>query len=384
MPAVAKAGRFLLLGAGLVGGLLAIALAEQGAEVVLSGAGPSSSATAISYGGVPWWAGAKTELGLLQKQAPEQWQRLEQRYGDLGLHKAELLLHWQAALGETALQKALALIPQGLNRLSGAELQEYEPLLAGAALGGGVVLPYLRLDPLKLLRGLESCYGQLGIKRRGSLFGEPLVEAIAGADHTVVCAGAQTAELLGHMNVPVPALLQLSWAGALQLPGHALKGQRVVLPLQRRRTDLEQSELQAKPTALLDAGLAPAPGGQGLLVGQTSWFECPINAAPTENQDRRALAAAFDLLLPSITEAEQSNSQWLQRPVSYSRDGLPLLGSLKAGVLQQEKPLSVCAGFSVAFALVPALMPFFAQALLDNNWGNLERLGLLANRPCPS
>ncbi len=381
---MAKGGRFLLLGAGLVGGLLAIALAEQGAEVVLSGAGPSSSATAISYGGVHWWAGAKTELGLLQKQAPEQWQRLEQRYGDLGLHKAELLLHWQAALGEAALQQALAVIPQGLHRLSGAELQEYEPLLAGAALGGAVVLPYLRLDPLKLLRGLESCYGQLGIKRRGSLYGEPLVEAIAGSDHTVVCAGAKTAELLEHMNLPLPALLQLSWAGALQLPGHGLKGQRVVMPLQSRRREQEQIQWQAGPTALLDAGLAPAPGGEGLLVGQTSWFECPINAAPTEQQDRRALAAAFDLLLPSITEADQSNSLWLQRPVSFSRDGLPLLGALKAGAFQQEKALSVCAGFSTAFALVPALMPFFAQALLDNNWGNLERLGLLANRPCPS
>ena len=381
---MAKGGRFLLLGAGLVGGLLAIALAEQGAEVVLSGAGPSSSATAISYGGVPWWAGAKTELGLLQKQAPEQWQRLEQRYGDLGLHKAELLLHWQAALGEAALQQALAVIPQGLHRLSGAELQEYEPLLAGAALGGAVVLPYLRLDPLKLLRGLESCYGQLGIKRRGSLYGEPLVEAIAGSDHTVVCAGAKTAELLEHMNLPLPALLQLSWAGALQLPGHGLTGQRVVMPLQSKRRGHEQIQWQAGPTALLDAGLAPAPGGEGLLVGQTSWFECPINAAPTEQQDRRALAAAFDLLLPSITEADQSNSLWLQRPVSFSRDGLPLLGALKAGAFQQEKALSVCAGFSTAFALVPALMPFFAQALLDNNWGNLERLGLLANRPCPS
>lgn len=381
---MAKGGRFLLLGAGLVGGLLAIALAEQGAEVVLSGAGPSSSATAISYGGVPWWAGAKTELGLLQKQAPEQWQRLEQRYGDLGLHKAELLLHWQAALGEAALQQALAVIPQGLHRLSGAELQEYEPLLAGAALGGAVVLPYLRLDPLKLLRGLESCYGQLGIKRRGSLYGEPLVEAIAGSDHTVVCAGAKTAELLEHMNLPLPPLLQLSWAGALQLPGHGLMGQRVVMPLQSRRREQEQMQWQAGPTALLDAGLAPAPGGEGLLVGQTSWFECPINAAPTEEQDRRALAAAFDLLLPSITEADQSNSLWLQRPVSFSRDGLPLLGALKAGAFQQEKALSVCAGFSTAFALVPALMPFFAQALLDNNWGNLERLGLLANRPSPS
>ena len=381
---MAKGGRFLLLGAGLVGGLLAIALAEQGAEVVLSGAGPSSSATAISYGGVPWWAGAKTELGLLQKQAPEQWQRLEQRYGDLGLHKAELLLHWQAALGEAALQQALAVIPQGLHRLSGAELQEYEPLLAGAALGGAVVLPYLRLDPLKLLRGLESCYGQLGIKRRGSLYGEPLVEAIAGSDHTVVCAGAKTAELLEHMNLPLPALLQLSWAGALQLPGHGLKGQRVVMPLQSRRREQEQIQWQAGPIALLDAGLASAPGGEGLLVGQTSWFECPINAAPTEQQDRRALAAAFDLLLPSITEADQSNSLWLQRPVSFSRDGLPLLGALKAGAFQQEKALSVCAGFSTAFALVPALMPFFAQALLDNNWGNLERLGLLANRPYPS
>ena len=50
--------RMLLLGAGLSGGLLALALAELGVEVELAGGLLADSATGWSYGGVPWWAGA--------------------------------------------------------------------------------------------------------------------------------------------------------------------------------------------------------------------------------------------------------------------------------------------------------------------------------------
>ena len=44
----------LLLGAGLSGGLLALALAELGVEVELAGVLLADSATGWSYGGVPW------------------------------------------------------------------------------------------------------------------------------------------------------------------------------------------------------------------------------------------------------------------------------------------------------------------------------------------
>ena len=55
--------RMLLLGAGLSGGLLALALAELGVEVELAGGSLADSATGWSYGGVPWWAGAANPFG---------------------------------------------------------------------------------------------------------------------------------------------------------------------------------------------------------------------------------------------------------------------------------------------------------------------------------
>ena len=77
--------RVLLLGAGLAGGLLALALAHRGARVTLAGEPAAAlGATAISYGGVPWWGGDADPLGRLQVAAPAAWRALEARHGDLG------------------------------------------------------------------------------------------------------------------------------------------------------------------------------------------------------------------------------------------------------------------------------------------------------------
>ena len=86
--------RMLLLGAGLSGGLLALALAELGVKVELAGGSLADSATGWSYGGVPWWAGAANPLGELLATAPRCWDQLQQRHGDLGLRLAQLWLHW--------------------------------------------------------------------------------------------------------------------------------------------------------------------------------------------------------------------------------------------------------------------------------------------------
>ena len=107
--------RMLLLGAGLSGGLLALALAELGVEVELAGGSLADSATGCSYGGVPWWAGAANPLGELLATAPRRWDQLQQRHGDLGLRPAQLWLHWSEQAPQQAVakvQQALAGLPQ--------------------------------------------------------------------------------------------------------------------------------------------------------------------------------------------------------------------------------------------------------------------------------
>ena len=86
--------RLLLLGAGLSGGLLALALAELGAEVELAGSSLGDSATGCSYGGVPWWGVGSDELGQLLATAPSHWHALQDRCGDLGVNSCNLWLHW--------------------------------------------------------------------------------------------------------------------------------------------------------------------------------------------------------------------------------------------------------------------------------------------------
>ena len=131
-----RPSRMLLLGAGLSGGLLALALAELGVEVELAGGSLADSATGWSYGGVPWWAGAANPLGELLATAPRRWDQLQQRHGDLGLRPAQLW-HWSEQAAPQAVskvQQALAGLPQQpqLTPLCAQEAIEREPLLAGA------------------------------------------------------------------------------------------------------------------------------------------------------------------------------------------------------------------------------------------------------------
>jgi glycine/D-amino acid oxidase-like deaminating enzyme len=254
-------------------------------------------------------------------------------------------------------------------------MQEREPLILGTPLDGAIQLPYLRLDPMRLLSGLGCRYGQLGIKRSGSLWGEELKKAIANNDQTVICAGAHSVGLLEHLHLPVPDLLKLSWAGVWHIPDLAMGGERVLMPLQGLRQQGEQAIGINQPQMVLDPGMAPGPGGDGILLGQTSWFGLSLEKPPNQIQDRQALIAAAELLLPRDIDAVLDSGEWHQQPVSFSSDGLPLVG-----LLLPDQAISLCAGFSMAFALVPVLVPLVAEAIIDLDWQPLKRLGLHLQR----
>ena len=82
----------LIVGGGLAGGLLALALRERGVEVSLI-ADQSPYATQWSYGVIPGWPLGTSALALQAAKASALWTDLQARYGDLGWAKACLSLH---------------------------------------------------------------------------------------------------------------------------------------------------------------------------------------------------------------------------------------------------------------------------------------------------
>ena len=371
---MASPPRMLLLGAGLSGGLLALALAELGVEVELAGGSLADSATGWSYGGVPWWAGAANPLGELLATAPCRWDQLQQRHGELGLRRAHLWLHWpeQAPAQAVAkVQQGLAGLPQQpeLTALPAQEAIEQEPLLAGADLGGVMQLPYWRIDPLGLQQGLERAWAVAGVQRRAPLPAAELQQRLESGERVVLCSGAATLALLRAMGLQAPPGLAFSWAGVGRCDRAQLSAERIVMPLLGQRGGRETA---ASGAALIcDPGLAPAPGG-GLLVGQTSWFDRPIDDPPPVDQDFEQLSRVRSQLVPSLSESSYGPLRLQQQPVAYSRDQQPLLGPLPGC-----PNLSLFTGFGGPFALVPALTPLMAQALATEDWSQIRGLGLL-------
>ncbi|MFM9110143.1 MAG: lycopene cyclase family protein, partial [Prochlorococcaceae cyanobacterium] len=120
-----------VVGAGLAGGLLALALRRHGLAVTLvapAAAGDAALATALSYGGVPGRGGERM------------WRELERRHGPLGWHACGLKLHGGS------------------------------PLLAG------LVLPCGRVDARTLLAALPGAWARAGVVRL-----EATVEGLAPA-----------------------------------------------------------------------------------------------------------------------------------------------------------------------------------------------------------
>ena len=363
----------LLVGGGLCGALLALELAERGAQVELAGPPLGAGASGCSYGGVPWWAGANDPFGHLQAKAPAHWRALEQRHGPMGLQQLPLWLHWQKQDDPAAVQAAAAFLEQlpqqpRVERLTAAELLSAEPLLAGGNWAGALQLPYLRLDPRGLQRGLDAAFERLGVQRSGAISPEVFAQRLK-QQTVVLCAGAATVGLLQGLGYSVPSPLRFSWAGVLQLGGAQLAAPRIAMPLLGQRRQRE-SAIAGDPS-ILDAGVAPAAGG-GLLLGQTSWFDQPLNHPPQAAQELERLLAAAQQLLPGLAPEQLTAATLQQQPVAYSTDQRPLLGP------HPEQPqLHLFTGFSGAFAQVPVLAPLLAEALLSGDWQQLQPLGVL-------
>lgn len=365
----------IVLGGGLAGSLLALALAARGAVVRLLGS--SSGATALSYGGVPWWAAPPGPLDELMVTAPACWRRLEQRHGPLGLESCALRLHW-SELEEAGGAAAAAIA--AVEALAGRHL----PAAAIERHGRTLRLPYARVDARRLSAALPQALEGAGVQRephaavalRREATGWRVVLADGSAwaaAQLVLAAGAACRGLWPEL----PQRLRVSWAGVFALealPATARPPRDpgdIHMPLLGRRHELEAgADALRSEEWIVDPGLAP--WGEGLLLGQTSLVRpgLAVGAPPDPVALELALRHGIDSL--SVLQPDGGAPLWRgarfhQVAVSFSITGIPL-----AGPVQDAPGLWAFAGFGGPFALVPPLAPLLAAAI-DGDGQSLAR-----------
>lgn len=330
----------VIVGGGVAGSLLALALREQGAAVTLidspgAAGGSSASATAISYGALPGWPLAPTPLSRLAAGASKRWRELQQRHGDLGWRPRALRLH-------------------GPSRT----------LSAISRLG---VLPFAQVDTAVLTARLPVLLATAGVQLRAArvLSLAPVAEgwelslddgAPCQADRVVLAAGAACRSLWPAL----PERLRSSWAAVLELTAFpaGLGRSAAWLPQRFARVELERrAATLEKLDWVVDPGLVPR--GSGALLGQLSLIrpggalEQPPHSAQSEEQLRLGLAAD-----PWGAGWARQPGRLRQAPVAFCSGGAPLVGPVP-----QAQGLWVFSGFSAGFAQGPVLAPMLAQRM---------------------
>ena len=372
VPAVMSAAGsepVLVVGTGLAGSLVALALADRGAAVTLIG--PDLTAPRVCEGGrssagpggasMTWPAATALSYGSVAGFGPAaRWRRLETSHGPLGWRASAVVLHGLTPQGSTQDRPAQGVLQELRRRLPPLPAPLPLSRLDGSALA-------LRLPLALRAAGVVRIHGRLtGLEHLGAgAWALPLADGqVLTGRRVVLAAGAGSRALLPTL----PERLRCSWAGVLlQAPcrggGRWLDAVRrgwMVFPRQLQRPGLERRGRSAGQRSwVVDVSLAP--WGDGLLAGQISWLPpveggvraelTPPDAAWMETQLREELGR----LDPGLAALEAC---FHQVPVSYCSDGVPLSGPVAPG-------LWVLAGVSNAYSRLPALAEELAAAILE-------------------
>lgn len=371
---------WIVVGNGLAGAAVSYELARQGLSVLLVDQSlEPDNATRYSYGGIPYWAGT-TPLTqqLCQEGLAKQRQLSEELDSDTQFRELDLLLTLSPGVdpGTIAAQYSQMATPPQFVTPQAA--QELEPLLDPAAIAGAFTVRHGHVSPPAIIQAYNQAFQRLGgtrliaqvtglVRIKGKVTGLLTVEQAYPAKQILLAAGATSRQLLRTIGLAVP--LYHTHAELIETPPLDLTLRTLVMPADSQRFALEALASRAETDAqweqpgheitppILDSGAIQFQDGH-LCLGQISrtltGLDAPVDAVDSE----RSMRAALGRQLPALKEVPGT---WHRCLVSFSRDGLPLVGALP-----EVEGLQLFTGFSGPFVYLPPIAQRFAQAVVSS------------------
>lgn len=371
---------WIVVGNGLVGAAVSYELARCGLSVLLiDRALEPSNATRYSYGGIPYWSG-NTELTqqLCREGIVKHRQLSAELEGDTQFRELDLLLTLATDGDAESAAASYAKCMTPPQFVSAAAAQELEPLLNRDAIAGAFTVRHGHVSPRALVSAYNRAFQRLGgtqviapvadlVRIKNKVTGLLTAEQAYPAKHVLVAAGAFSRTLLHQAGVQVP--LYYTHAELIETPPLDLTLRALIMPAQTQRFALEAQASQPDTDAkwdqpgheltppILDSGAIQFGDGH-LHLGQISRTLTNLEAELNATESDRHMRAAIGAQIPALADVPGT---WRRCRVSFSRDGLPLVG----GVLGIEG-LHIMAGFSAPFVYLPPIAQRFAQAMVGD------------------
>ena len=366
---------WIVIGNGLTGAALSYELAQQSCSVLLIEKSlDPANATRYSYGGIPYWAGSTELWQHLCREGMARYRLLSEATGvNTEFRELDLLLTVACDQDPKALVKRFASVEVPPTLISAQEAAEREPQLNGTAISAALTTRHGHVNPTALVKaynyGLQAAGGQVLIASVTSLvrIGDRITGVTTptqayAASNVAVAAGSHTRGLLKSLGIKVP--VYFTHAEIIETPPLETQFRTLVMPADLNRSILEAQASSPETDSLwdevghtlsqpiLDAGFVQFLD-KTVRIGQISRLGTTQTLKLDAQAGKRQLLQGIAPIVPSLAAV---SGQWRSCQVAFSRDGLPLAGSIPGFT-----GVAVFSGFSSPFALVPGTALEFAR-----------------------
>ncbi|MBE9067720.1 FAD-binding oxidoreductase [Leptolyngbya cf. ectocarpi LEGE 11479] len=366
---------WIVIGNGLAGAALSYELRRQGLSVLLVDDGNPDSATRCSYGGIAYWSGTDAITKELCQAGIERHRQLSEELGaTTEFRELDLLLTFAPDVDGAGLVQQYGKFAIAPRLISAQDAHALEPQLKSDAIGGALTVRHGHVHPIKTLGAFNQAFRQLGgqqmmaevtglVRVKDRITGILTQTQAYAASNVVVAAGGYSRRLLQATKLSIP--LYHTHAEIVECPKVEQLLQTLIMPAAASRFDAEakasdpasdrlwdDSSSHEIAPPILDTGVIQFLDG-GTYIGQVSRFRTDLDAASIDAaKSEAAMRQGIVAQLPCLTEIP---GRWRHCLVTFSRDGLPLIGPLP-GV----DGLHIFSGFTSPFALLLPIAQRFA------------------------
>lgn len=366
---------WIVIGNGLAGAALSYELAKLGLSVLLVDDGNMDSATRCSYGGIAYWSGTDDITKELCEQGIQRHRQLSAELGaPTEFRELDLLLTFAPEVDGTSLEEQYGHFAIAPHLISAEAAQTLEPQLKIDAIGGALTVKHGHVNPIKTLEAFNLAFRRLGgqqmlatvtglVRVNNRITGIMTATQAYAAANVAVAAGGYSRKLLKDAQLSVP--LYHTHAEIVALPKVEQPLRTLIMPAVADRFDAEATASAPATDSLWDGPphkIAPPVLDAGMIqfldgstyIGQISRFRTDLDTASIDvAQSEASLRRGITAQLPCLANIP---GNWRHCLVTFSRDGLPLIGPLP-----NVDGVHVFSGFTSPFAMLFPIAQRFAQ-----------------------